>query len=330
MKGNKAIWVVLLMVAVAAAGAVTWYVLRDEQPAQEQPEQDEVETGVTTSDGFSTDAVIFMEDEMPEADPMIVGKWQSSDNPQWYKVYYQRDDFANITDKYLFKNYVKEKLGPGHTIPIYNVWTDIGDLERDWHSLPEEFVLKANLQSDGRNIMFVHHKSQTDFRRIRPELKRWLKVWDTLLNSWEWHFYNSTPRILAEKYMSNIEGQLYDYKIYCFDGEPYCMYVAQEHFVDNNSYPITFYDLDWKKIDICYGSHRNADAAKPKHFAEMVEMARILSKGFPFIRVDFFDTDETPYVAEMTFTPGGGCVPYSPESFNRLLGDKLILKSFPH
>ena len=249
---------------------------------------------------------------------------------QWYKVYYQRDDFANITDKYLFKNYVKEKLGPGHTIPIYNVWTDIGDLERDWHSLPEEFVLKANLQSDGRNIMFVHHKSQTDFRRIRPELKRWLKVWDTLLNSWEWHFYNSTPRILAEKYMSNIEGQLYDYKIYCFDGEPYCMYVAQEHFVDNNSYPITFYDLDWKKIDVCYGSHRNADAAKPKHFAEMVEMARILSKGFPFIRVDFFDTDEKPYVAEMTFTPGGGCVPYSPESFNRLLGDKLILKSFSH
>ena len=98
MKANKAIWVVLLLVAVAAAGAVTWYVLRDEQPAQEQPEQDEVETGVTTSDGFSTDAVIFMEDEMPEADPMIVGKWQSSDNPQWYKVYY--DDYDE--DEQLF------------------------------------------------------------------------------------------------------------------------------------------------------------------------------------------------------------------------------------
>ena len=98
MKGNKAIWVVLLLVAVAAAGAVTWFVLRDEQPAQEQPEQDEVETGVTTSDGFSTDAVIIMEDEMPEADPMIVGKWQSSDNPQWYKVYY--DDYDE--DEQLF------------------------------------------------------------------------------------------------------------------------------------------------------------------------------------------------------------------------------------
>jgi len=244
---------------------------------------------------------------------------------QWYKVYYRRDDFADITDKYLFKNYIKERLGPGHTIPLYSAWTDIGSLERDWPTLPEEFVLKANLQSDGRNIMFIRHKSQTDFRRIRPELKRWLKVWDTLLNSWDWHFYNSTPRILAEKYMSNIEGQLYDYKVFCFGGEPYCMYVAQEHFADGSSYPITFYDLDWRKMDVRYGSHRSMDAEKPRHFTEMVGMARILSKGFPFIRVDFFDTDERPYVAEMTFAPGGGCVPYSPESFNRLLGDKLVL-----
>ena len=101
MKANKAIWVVLLLVAVAAAGAVTWYVLRDEQPAQEQPEQDEVETGVTTSDGFSTDAVIFMEDEMPEADPMIVGNDYDEDEQLfWGKEWDESEDVLEEDLKY--------------------------------------------------------------------------------------------------------------------------------------------------------------------------------------------------------------------------------------
>ena len=57
----------------------------------------------------------------------------------------------------------------------------------------------------------------------------------------------------------------------------------------------------------------------------MVKIARILSKDFPFIRVDFFDTDGQVYVAELTFAPGGGTTPYLPESFNKKLGDMFVL-----
>lgn len=32
-----------------------------------------------------------MEDDIPKADPLIVGKWQNKENPLWYKVYY--DDY---------------------------------------------------------------------------------------------------------------------------------------------------------------------------------------------------------------------------------------------
>lgn len=243
---------------------------------------------------------------------------------QWYKVFYQRDDFANITDKYLFKQYVQERLGEGYTIPCYGAWTTVKDLEAAWNDLPEEFVLKANLQSDGRNIKIIHHKSDVDFKKIKPELKRWLKVRNTLVNSWDWHFYNGTPRILAEEYMSNFEDQLFDYKFFCFDGEPYCMYVAQNHFEDDN-YPISFYDLNWNLLGVHYGNHKLAESEKPKHFEEMLTIAKVLSKGFPFIRVDFFDTEEKLYVAELTFAPGGGCVPYKPVEFNQELGDKLKL-----
>ena len=102
------------------------------------------------------------------------------------------------------------------------------------------------------------------------------------------------------------------------------MYVATEHFMKDD-YPITFYDLDWNKLDVQYGHHQNADVPKPVHYEEMKELAKILSKGFPFLRVDFFDTKEKLYLAELTFNPGGGFVPYCPESFNRKLGDLFIL-----
>lgn len=243
---------------------------------------------------------------------------------QWYKVFYTRPDMENITDKYLFKLYIKEKLGDGYTIPVYNAWTDVEALEKDWDSLPEEFVLKANLQSDGRNIMVIHHKSEIVFSKIKKKLKAWLDVRNTLANSFDCNTYKGTPRILAEEYMANFEDQLYDYKFFCFDGQPFCVYVAQDHFGKDGSH-ISFYDMEWKKMDVKYGNHIVGDAPKPKHYDEMVEIAKKLSVGFPFIRVDFFDTDDKLYVAELTFNPGGGVTKYHPESFNKKLGDLFKL-----
>ncbi len=243
---------------------------------------------------------------------------------QWYKFFYHRDDFEQITDKYLFKQYIEHHLGKGYTIPVYNSWTNIDDLERDWNSLPEEFVLKANMQSDGRNIKFIHKKSEMSFKTIKRTLNEWLNKRNTLANSWDFNFYRGTPRILAEKYMENFKEQLYDYKLFCFEGEPYCVYVAMDHFGKDGSH-ISFYDLNWNKLDVRYGNHIVGDAPRPKHFDEMIEKAKILSNGFPFVRVDFFDTEEQLYVAELTFTPGGGVTHYYPQSFNRELGDLFHL-----
>ncbi|MDD7303683.1 MAG: ATP-grasp fold amidoligase family protein [Prevotellaceae bacterium] len=243
---------------------------------------------------------------------------------QWYKCYYSHPDFERITDKYLFKQYVAEKLGEGYTLPAYGAWTSVDDLEKDWDKLPEDFVLKANLQSDGRNIKIIHHKSEIEFSSIKSMLRSWLHKNNTLNNSWEYRMYCGTPRILAEQYMANFADQLYDYKLFCFKGKPHCMYVATDHF-DKQNYPITFYDMNWSRLDVKYGLHVNNDVPKPPHFDDMKRIAEVLSNEFPFIRVDFFDTDEKLYVAELTFCPGGGCTKYDPISFNQELGDLLEL-----
>ena len=39
---------------------------------------------------------------------------------QWYKLFYKHKDLRRIVDKYEFKQYIDEKIGPGMTIPLVN------------------------------------------------------------------------------------------------------------------------------------------------------------------------------------------------------------------
>lgn len=240
---------------------------------------------------------------------------------QWYKMFY-REDLGYMVDKVAFKNYISKELGDGWTIPIIGSWTSIEDLERDWESLPEEFCLKSSSCDDGKNIKFIHHKSGVSFKKLKRELRTWLDPMNTLQNSNCIAYKNVVPKILAEQFMSNFKDQLYDYKFFCFDGQPYCMYVATEHF-DKENYPITFYDLEWNIMPIRYGSHETATVPRPPHFEDMKEIAKKLSAGHPFLRVDFFDTEDKLYLAELTLYPGGGVVPYHPDAFNEEMGDKF-------
>ena len=243
---------------------------------------------------------------------------------QWYKIYYDNGYLEKVVDKAFLKDYIKEKLGDGYTIPMYNVYSSVKELLTDWDNLPEEFVLKSTVQSDGRFIEVIRKKSEVNIEELKAEVKKWFNPYNTLVNSFCRAYYRAQPRVLAEQYMSQFNDQLYDYKFFCFNGQIECVYVAMDHFMEDD-YPITFYDLDWNKLDVQYGEHKVGDAPKPAHFEEMKEIAQKLSQGIPFIRVDFFDTDDRLYMAELTFYPGGGMTPYYPISFNQKLGDLFIL-----
>ena len=243
---------------------------------------------------------------------------------QRYKLLYDRPEFPDIVDKYLFKDYIKDKLGEGNTIPLYGVWTTIDDLRRDWNRLPNAIVLKSNLQGEGKCIRIIKDKSSIDFEDLAKELESWLDPLNTAINTLLHAYHRGTPRILAEEYKAQINGQLYDYKVFCFNGKPHCCYVATDHFPGQLSH-ISFYDLEWNRLNVRYGDHPNCDVDKPVHFDEMLQKAKKLSENFPFVRVDFFEADGHVFVAEMTMYPGAGQIPYHPESFNRELGDLFVL-----
>lgn len=242
---------------------------------------------------------------------------------QWYKTRFHRDDIVRYVDKFLFKDLIKEKLGDGYTITLLGSWTTLSEFRKSWNDLPDKFCLKSTLQSDGKYIKIIE-KDKISLDELCSEIKEWLKPKNLLINSFCTAYHKAIPRIIAEEYMESIKDQLFDYKYFCFNGSIKCIYVAQDHFGKDGSH-ISFYDLNWNKLDVKYGNHIVGDAPCPKHYQEMVEIAKKLSQGFPFIRVDFFDTDEKLYVAELTFYPGGGFSKFQPDSFDKDLGSLFKL-----
>lgn len=244
---------------------------------------------------------------------------------QWYKLYYDNPVVQTITNKFTFKKYVEDKLGSDkYTAKMYGHWYSVADLKKDWNNLPDEFVLKSNLSFNGNNLIFVSNKASVQKEQIFNNVKNWLDVHNTMMNTCCCRFNNGTPCIIAEKFLKQDGHNPNDYKFFCFDGKPYCVYVATAHF-DKGESAISFYDMDWNYIDVQYADYKSVKIEKPQRFEEMLEVAKKLSAGFPFVRVDFFNIGEEIYLSELTFDSGDGHRKFTPASFDEELGKQFRL-----
>ena len=57
----------------------------------------------------------------------------------------------------------------------------------------------------------------------------------------------------------------------------------------------------------------------------MIEVARKLAHKFPFVRVDLYNINGKVYFGEMTFYPGDGRIDFTPDEYNRIIGDMITL-----
>lgn len=243
----------------------------------------------------------------------------------WYMNYFDNPALADILCKVKFKNYVKEKLGDGYTAKLYSVWDDIDDINFD--NLPNSFVLKSNCSSFGNNIIFIDNKKNVDIEQIKKEILPFLDYKNTAVNAFPRGYYKVTPKIFAEEIIGDAQNQPVDYKIFCFDGIPTYSYSAFEHFSDGKaqSSKIAFYDMEWNQLPVKYKQSETVSVPMPKHFEEMKKISSVLSKGFPFVRIDFYETDDRIYVGEMTFYSGGFSNSFTPDAFDFELGSKFVL-----
>jgi len=243
----------------------------------------------------------------------------------WMKLNYCNPVEKIVIDKYEFKNYIKEKLGEGYTIPLIGVYDDVNDI--DFKSLPNKFVIKTTTNGSLTGVQIVKDKKKLDINQTKSNFNNLMQDWNTVYNSCLSMGYKEIePRVIIEEFLDSNKGQLYDYKFFCFHGEPKFVYVAVDHFQGQIS-KISLFDLNWKNLDVKYDKHKNINRPipKPQCFDEMLRIAKILSKDFPFVRVDFYEVKEKVYVGELTFTPGGGFGKYKPFSWDYKLGEWLDL-----
>jgi hypothetical protein len=89
----------------------------------------------------------------------------------------------------------------------------------------------------------------------------------------------------------------------------------------------TYFDDNFNFIEVTEGGHSVDKNLKcPKNFKLMKEKAKVLAKGFPFMRVDFYEVKDKLYFGELTFYSASGFERFEPKNFNDYLGSLINLK----
>lgn len=259
---------------------------------------------------------------------LIIGNKLNLQNPktfneklQWLKLYCREPEYTMMVDKYVVRKYIKESIGEEYLIPLLGVYDSFEDI--DFDKLPNQFVIKPNHTSG--NVFICKDKSKIDYQKLRKEINSWLSR-EYYWCHREWPYKNVKPIIICEKFLVDESGiELKDYKFMCFNGEVKCSFVCLNR-DSSNGLNVDFYDMDWNPMPFeRHYPNSGTVIPKPRNYDKMVEYARILSKGIPFVRVDFYESNGKLYFGELTFYPGSGFEEFIPESYDYLLGSWLAL-----
>lgn len=197
--------------------------------------------------------------------------------------------------------------------------------------LPESFVLKSTFGS-GQN-----HIEKPGMHTPRAELIAKVASWmeyDQWRETGEFHYRSIRKRWLVEEYLPTRE-KMYEYKIYCFMGEPVFISVITERNVDGISgvrgVRYAVFDTDWKRMPFAWreGKEDPRDVPRPPALELLVEEARRLSRCFLHVRVDILNCDGRLAFSELTFASMAARIPLVPLSFNEQFGEMMNLERAP-
>lgn len=242
----------------------------------------------------------------------------------WLMLHYRTPLVTRLADKYEVRSYVAERIGSGVLNELYGVWDHVGDI--DFENLPEAFALKVTWGT-ARNI-FCRNKSELNVHETKERLAYWMSrnyYWVCR----EWCYKHIKPRIICERFViDSVWGTPPDYKFFCFGGEPRFVQVDTDRFTQHKR---DLFDLDWQAVPFTYQEFPSSKRAipRPSNWEEMVAFARILSRGFPFVRTDLYSLNGRTLFGEMTWYPSAGEGRFWPDSYDWYWGEALQLPPRP-
>lgn len=243
---------------------------------------------------------------------------------QWLKLNNRKPEYTTMVDKFEVRKYIEKVLGEDYLIPLLGVWDDPNEI--NFENLPNQFVLKCNHNS-GLGMCICKDKSKLNIKKVKKELKKGIKE-NYFLRGREWPYKNVKPRIIAEQYIVDSNGELNDYKFTCFNGNVDNVMICLDRFSGDTKF--YFFNKDWKLLRINKRGKEapeNFSLPKPQNLEKMFDIAAKLSEGIPFSRIDLYNVDGKIYFGEITFFPDSGFDPNLLEETNLLFGSKINLES---
>lgn len=209
-------------------------------------------------------------------------------------------DVAPFIDKLQVKDYITSTTnGRCKVAKVLKILKNPDDIVQA--DLVPGRILKTT-HGSGWNI-FIGEK--TNLKLVKQRLHQWNKPY---IGNNEHHYSFVKPGFFLEERVSDFryktQKKCITFLLRCIHGEPISINVRDFSFPEQNNYLLDGTPIG--KLQFPF--------TLPPETKTMIEFARLLSKPFEFVRVDFYlsDTREI-YFSEFTFTPSGGISFYPPE-----------------
>ena len=248
-----------------------------------------------------------------------------NDKLLWIMCHPVSKGWGKYADKLEVRKYVADCGYSDLIVPVLGVWKKASDI--DFDSLPEKFVLKCN--HDSGSFMAIDKSKGFNPDEVRKHFAKALRQKFGYANG-EVYYNSIKRRIFAEPLLDIPAGciSIPDYKVFCFSGRPLWIWACRDR--SSESVRVRTYDTDWNHVegaDVSHGHNMAADEdfPAPANLKLMLEASANLSKGFPHVRVDFYEVDGRLYFGELTFATMAGRIEFFTHDFLVELGNHYIL-----
>jgi len=245
------------------------------------------------------------------------------DDKMWYLKLNNRNELlTKCTDKYLVRDYVKECGLECILNELYDTYEKAEDI--NFSELPDRVFFRLN-HTSGYNYLYDKNQpfdKKSFIKRFNYGLKQ-----NHYTLSREWNYKNINPKIVCEKVLENNDGlPLIDYRFLCFNGTPKLLMVDVNTCDKDGTFSMScrrnIYDINFNFLPIRFSKDniKEMSIKKPKNYGKMIEFATILSKPFPFCRVDLYNVDGNIFFGEITFYHAGGYNHITPAKWDLRIG----------
>ena len=251
----------------------------------------------------------------------------------WMEVYTDTSKWTEYTDKYEVRKHIASLGLKDILTECYGVWDRAEDI--DFDKLPDKFVLKCT--HDCGSTIIIRDKSKMDKQSVIDFLNKHVSV-RYGYDSCEPHYTFIKPRIMAESLieMDNTDEfsseTTVDHKIRCIDGKAQYDMVCYDRSLESGSGGSkTIYDLydihTWQPMRQYLADRgvKYRNVPRPHNLERMIEIAEVIAKGYPQVRVDLYNVKGKIYFGEMTFFAFSGMNNHFTMEFQRMIGDRIQL-----